>query len=248
MRRMLKPQQVLNLNRGQKGWYSIRNHAGHDDQPAEIRLYGIIGWDVMASEFMNELDTITADAIDVHIASNGGDVFDGVAILNALRAHRATITTYNDAQALSAGSFIMQAGDTRIMMPNSTMMVHDASVGWAMVEGNADDMREFAKEVVKMADMLDATSDNIASVYAERSGIGDTASWRAVMKEETWYTAQAAVDAGLADQVWTKAENKTPVAPRNDTPELPPADPAPEDDPLSDDEYARLLREALQDA
>jgi len=245
MRRMLKPTELLNLNRGQKGWYSIRNHAGHGDQPAEIRLYGIIGWDVTAGDFLNELATISADAIDVHIATNGGDVNDGIAILNALRAHSASITTINDSQALSAGSFIMQAGDTRVMMPNSTMMIHDAMVGFVYAEGNAQDLRDFAAEVIKYADVLDKTSDNIAQIYAERTGNGDAASWRSTMLEETWYSAQEAVTAGLADSIWVKAaENRHIPAPAPET--TPPVQPDPWDaDP---DEYARLLREALQDA
>jgi ATP-dependent protease ClpP protease subunit len=240
MRRLLKPYEVLNLHRGQKGWYSIRNHAGHNDAPAEIRLYGIIGWDVTAGDFLNELATITADAIDVHIATNGGDVNDGIAILNALRVHPATINTINDSQALSAGSFIMQAGDQRTMMPNSTMMIHDAMVGFAYAEGNAADLREFAAEVVKYADLLDKTSDNLASIYAERTGKGDQASWRRVMLDETWYSAQEAVAAGLADTVWTRAAENV------HRPATPPIPPDPWDvDPA---EYARLLREALSDA
>lgn len=244
MRRLLKPHEVLNLHRGQKGWYSIRNHAGHDDQPAQIRLYGIIGWDVTAGDFLNELATITADAIDVHIATDGGFVDDGIAILNALRAHDATITTINDAQALSAGSFIMQAGDTRVMMPNSTMMIHDAMTGLAYAEGNAEDLREFAAQVIKYAEQLDKSSDNIASIYAERTGQGDQASWRQTMRDETWYMAQEAVDAGLADKVWTKAEaenrvsNAKPPAPAP----VPPVETVPEFDPA---EFARQFREAV---
>lgn len=242
-RRLLRPHEVLNLHRGQKGWYSIRNHAGHENQPAQIRLYGIIGWDVTAGDFLNELSTITADAIDVHIATDGGFVDDGIAILNALRAHSADITTINDSQALSAGSFIMQAGEQRVMMPNSTMMIHDAQAGLAYAEGNAEDLREFAAQVIKYADQLDKTSDNLASIYAERTGKGTSGSWRQVMRDETWYSAQEAVDAGLADLVWTKASNqRTPPA----APPAPPADPAPVE--VSDDEYARLLREVLQDA
>ena len=104
MRRMLRPDQVQNLNKGQRGWYTIRNHAGHNDAPAEIRLYGIIGWDVTAGEFISELGTITADAIDVHIASNGGDVFDGVAILNALRANLPASTAIRRARRWPSSS------------------------------------------------------------------------------------------------------------------------------------------------
>jgi ATP-dependent protease ClpP protease subunit len=241
-RRLLKPHEVLNLHRGQKGWYSIRNHAGHDDQPAEIRLYGIIGWDVTAGDFLNELATISAAAIDVHIATDGGDVNDGIAILNALRAHPADITTVNDAQALSAGSFIMQAGDTRVMMPNSTMMIHDAMVGFAYAEGNAKDLRDFAADVLKYADLLDRTSDNIAQIYADRTGKGDMASWRQTMLDETWYSAQEAVSAGLADSVWVRADNRAkPPAPE-------PADLVPDPWDIDPEQLARIMREAFQDA
>jgi ATP-dependent protease ClpP protease subunit len=242
MFKMRKPQDLLNLHRNQKGWYTIRNHAGHDGDAAQIHIYGYIGWDVTAGDFINELGGVTADAIDVHIATNGGDVFDGIAITNALRSHGAAITTINDAQALSAGSFIMQAGDTRVMMPNSTMMIHDASMGFAYAEGNAEDMRRFAEEVVKMATLLDKTSDNIASMYAERAG-GTVADWRSVMQAETWYDPAEAVTAGLADKVYTKsttedAHRKIPTAVVNP--------PAPIEVPVFDAEaFARIIREAV---
>lgn len=127
----------------------------------------------------------------MHINSPGGDVFDGIAILNALRAHKGPVTTIVDGLAASAASFIAQAGATRIMMRNSEMMIHDAS---GLCIGNASDMRE-------MLDLLERTSDNIASVYAERSGTGSVETWRAAMSAETWYSAQEAVAAGLADQM-----------------------------------------------
>jgi hypothetical protein len=78
------------------------------------------------------------------------------------------------------------------MAKNSEMMIHDA---WGLCVGNADDM-------VKMAGELDHFSDNIASIYAAKAG-GDVADWRAAMQAETWYSAQEAVDAGLADRVDT---------------------------------------------
>lgn len=209
MRRLLKPADLANLHRGQKSWYNIKNAAGAKDDPAEIYIYGYIGWDVTAGEFIKEVQAISADKITVRIATNGGDVFDGIAILNALRAHKAEVTTIVDSQALSAGSFIMQAGEQRLMMKNTTVMIHDALTGGAWAEGNSADMREFAKEIVKFADLLDQASDNIASIYAERAG-GDPADWRKLMQDETWYTAEAAVEAGLADAIYDpKAKNST---------------------------------------
>jgi ATP-dependent protease ClpP protease subunit len=76
------------------------------------------------------------------------------------------------------------------MAKNSELMIHDA---WGLCVGNADDM-------VKMAGELDHFSDNIASIYAAKAG-GDIAVWRAAMKAETWYSAEEAVAAGLADRV-----------------------------------------------
>ena len=81
------------------------------------------------------------------------------------------------------------------MAPKASMMIHD---GWTVGVGNASDLR-------KTADLLDKQSDIIASVYADRSGLA-TDFWRARMLEETWYTADEAVEAGLADEVEGKAK------------------------------------------
>lgn len=144
--------------------------------------------------------SVTNADLTVHINSPGGDVFDGIAILNALRAHKGSITTIVDGLAASAASFIAQAGQTRVMARNSEMMIHDAS---GLCIGNASDMRT-------MLDLLDRASDNIASVYAERSGVGDVASWRDAMGKETWYSAEEAVTAGLADSVDGQGESASP--------------------------------------
>jgi hypothetical protein len=70
------------------------------------------------------------------------------------------------------------------------MMIHD---GFSQAIGNAKDMRE-------LADLLDQQSDNIAGVYADRTG-KTTDFWRAKMRAETWYTGEQAVAEGLADYV-----------------------------------------------
>ena len=79
------------------------------------------------------------------------------------------------------------------MARNSELMIHDA---WGLCVGNAADMRD-------LAGRLDHFSDNIASVYADKAG-GDVATWRAAMAAETWYSAEEAVEAGLADRVVTR--------------------------------------------
>jgi len=152
---------------------------------------GAGGWfsdGVSAADFASRLAGIKG-ALDVHINSAGGDVFDGIAIGNSIRGHKGDTTTWNDGIAASIASVIFQAGKRRIAMSGSMGMIHDA---FGICQGNAADM-------AKMAETLSGVSDNIASIYADRSGKGTRDSWRAEMKQERWYTADEMVAAGLAD-------------------------------------------------
>jgi ATP-dependent Clp endopeptidase proteolytic subunit ClpP len=164
---------------------------------ATLRMYGPIdsfgGWfGISAKDVAAALDSLPADVdeIRVRINSPGGEAFEGMAILNMLRAHQAKTVAVVDGLAASAASFLASGLDETVMSPGSQMMIHDAA-GLAL--GQASDMR-------KMAEALDSVSNSIASIYAEATG-ETTEEWRAVMVEETWYTADEAVSAGLADQV-----------------------------------------------
>lgn len=183
--------------------YEIRNQV---DGNAEVFLYDEIGpWGVNASDFVNDLRSITARSITLRIASPGGDVADGLAILNALRSHPAMINTIVEGWAASAASFIAMAGDTIQMAPNSMLMIHDAMT---VCVGNAEEMLETAA-------LLDKHSDNIADVYQRRAG-GTTAEWRQRMRDTTWFTAQEAVDAGLADGIAGETQKKPNQDPETD--------------------------------
>lgn len=174
-----------------------------DGTTALIRLYDPIDgygadWGVSAKEFAAALDGLPANVeeIRLHLNSPGGDVFDGIAIVNALRAQKARVVAIVDGIAASAASFIAASADETIMAANSELMIHDA---WGLVVGNASEMQA-------MADQLNHISDNIASIYAAKAGTGVDV-WRAAMAAETWYSAEEAVAAGLADSV-AKAPEK----------------------------------------
>jgi len=154
----------------------------------DIGDYGWFGG-ITAQEFAAQVAGIKG-AIEVHINSGGGDVFDGIAIGNAIRAHQGDVTTVNDGIAASIASVIFQAGKKRIAQAGSMVMIHDA-FGGCMGD---------AAEMTKTAEILNKVSDNIASIYASRAG-GSPESWRAEMLTEKWYTAEEAVEAGLADEV-----------------------------------------------
>lgn len=177
------------LMQGRADWYRISNAIGGGT--ATIHIYDEISdWGITASDFVRDLSQVSASQLDVHVNSPGGAIFDGLAIMNALRQHPATVNVYVDGLAASIASVIAMAGDRVVMAPNSQMMIHDGS---GLCIGNAAEMRA-------MADLLDRQSNNIADVYASRAG-GTAEEWRDRMTAETWYTAQEAVDAGLADEV-----------------------------------------------
>lgn len=174
-------------------WYAITAEAASDGAPtrAKINIYDAIGgwWGTNASDFVAELDALDVDELEVHVNSPGGAVWDGIAIMNSLRKHRARVTVIVDGLAASAASIVAMAGDEVVMAEGSQMMVHQASGGaW----GNADFMRD-------TAGILDKIDLNLAGIYARRAG-GSRESWLDVMRAETWYNADEAVAAGLADR------------------------------------------------
>ncbi|MCZ4602925.1 phage portal protein [Streptomyces sp. Lzd4kr] len=177
---------------GEQAWYRIANTVDEGGTPvAAVSIYGDIGsWGITAAAFVDELKMIDAPEIRLSVNSPGGEVFDGLAIHNALRSHRAKVTVQVDSLAASIASVIAMAGDRIEMAPHSQMMIHDAQ---GVSCGNPEELREYA-------DFLDRQSDNIAAVYAERAG-GTKAQWRKRMQAETWYFADEAVEAGLADAV-----------------------------------------------
>lgn len=169
-------------------WFKFENKA---DEGAVLYLYDEIGgYGIDALQFVAELNAIEADEITVHINSVGGEVFQGFAIYQALKDHPANVHVIVDALAASIASVIAMAGDKVTMSRNAEMMIHD---GMVTAAGNAAALTE-------MVAMLERVSNNIASVYAERVG-GDVAEWRNAMRKETWYNAEEAVAAGLADEV-----------------------------------------------
>lgn len=190
-------------------WFRVKNAASEDE--ADVYIYDeivpqwVVEWfgeGVSAESLIAQLNEISASTINVRINSPGGALFEAIAIYNALMAHSSTINVYVDSIAASAASIIAMAGDKITMMVGSQMMIHDA-MGIEM--GNAAQLREFAT-------FLDKQSDNVALIYAEKSG-GNPDDFRSLMLAETWLYAQEAVDLGVADEVYERGSNKNKAMP-----------------------------------
>lgn len=162
---------------------------------AEIFLYGPIGdmWTdgISAKQFADRLRDIgQVDRLNIRLNSEGGSVFDGVAIYNTLMRHPADVWMSIDGMALSIASVIAMAGDSITMADNALFMIHEP---YGMVAGTAKDMRE-------MANVLDLNSQNIIDTYAKRTRLPKE-KIAALMAEETWMRAPDALSLGFVDEI-----------------------------------------------
>ncbi|MDK9867042.1 MULTISPECIES: head maturation protease, ClpP-related [Staphylococcus] len=169
----------------------------------EIYIYGDIvsnKWDetdVTAVDFKKELDQLdNVSEIDVHINSAGGNVFEGHAIYNMLKMHKAKVNIYVDALAASIASVIAMSGDTIFMHKNSLMMIHNS---WVMTIGNSKDLRE-------TAELLDKTDQSSNSAYLDKATNLSENELKQMLEAETWLTADEALEKGLADEILGASE------------------------------------------
>ncbi len=161
---------------------------------AKVMLYGAVGawYDEMdAKSVVKKLNALADEQdIEVRINSAGGSVFDGMAIYNTLRGRKGKVRVHVDGLAASIASVIAMAGDEIVMEPGSMMMVHNP---WNVTIGDAEDHRE-------SAELLDKVRDSLVVAYEQKTGI-PRQELVALMDDETWMTAEEAVDRGFATQV-----------------------------------------------
>ena len=149
--------------------------------------------DTSAAGFRDALKSLgDVKNINLHINSPGGSVFEGIAIYNMLKQNPAKVNVYVDGLAASIASVIAMSGDAIFMPKNAMMMIHNP---WTMAVGNADELR-------KQADDLDQiTKASVVTYLNKADGKLDENTLKELMDNETWLTAQEAVDYGLADEV-----------------------------------------------
>ena len=140
-----------------------------------ILLYGDIGEyddNVRSGDIAREL--LEAEAltgkVDVRINSNGGEVYSGIAIFNALKNSKADITIYVDGIAASMASVIALCGKPVQMSRYARLMLHSVQGG---CYGNKDEMKDCIREI-------EALEDTLCEMYATAriTGCVPTRRWR----------------------------------------------------------------------
>mgnify|MGYP001483830666 CR=1 FL=1 len=175
-------------------WAAAPMAAAEED--ATLSIYDVIGVDpwsgngMTAKRVAGALRAIGQRDVTVKINSPGGDVFEGFAIYNELRQHKAKVTVEVMGIAASAAAYIAMAGDEIRMGLGSFMMVHNC---WGMVIGNRNDL---AEAQVTLEQIDNAQID----IFEARTGLARDAIM-AFLDAETFFGARDAVANGFADSL-----------------------------------------------
>ncbi len=170
-----------------------------DETPVEVMIYQDIGDDPFsgnegftAKTFSDALKDIpNTRALDLRINSAGGSVWEGLAIKTRLNEWKGKKTASIDGMAASVASWMAMDKNIELRAPrHAQMFIHDA---WGMCMGNAEDMRSQAKD-------LDTTSQQIAQMYADKSG-RSVDECRSLMKVNSLFTAEQGHEMGFIDKL-----------------------------------------------
>ena len=177
-----------------KHWYSLKASGEAEARSIEVYVYGEIGtWGITANQFVRDLAALDDGVSPIVVAFNsvGGDLFDGLAIHNALSRLGERCTGRVDALAASAASVAVCGAHKVVIASNAMLMIHNP---WTYAAGDAEDLR-------KVATALDQAMEAIIAAYKAKAPDIDEAELRRMVNAETWLTASEAVALGLADAV-----------------------------------------------
>jgi ATP-dependent Clp endopeptidase proteolytic subunit ClpP len=173
-----------------KEWFKVSAKESKEGEViGEVEILDVIDdtFGVNSSQLIASIRAMNVDRIHVAINSPGGNVFSGMGIYSALKAHKAKITTENMGLAASIASIVMMAGDEVFQRENSMMMLHKS---WGITAGNAKELRD-------MAGVLDKIDTQLISIYSAKTKL-DPSIIENYLEAETWFTASEAQEIGLA--------------------------------------------------
>ena len=173
-----------------KKWFDIFSAPAGSDC-TRVSLYDGIGiGETSSNDFVNALNAIKTAKIDLFIKSDGGEIFEGFACYNAIKAHPAEITAHISGLAASIAAYIPLACDKVVMDKNSFLMIHN---GWAQAKGDSEELH-------KQADLLAKLTETMANAIAEKTGkkIDEVL---AAMNADTYLSCEEAKQWGLIDEI-----------------------------------------------
>jgi ATP-dependent Clp endopeptidase proteolytic subunit ClpP len=128
--------------------------------------------------------------IEIHICSDGGDVFSAMAAVDKIANNDVPVHTYCEGMVASAATLLSTSGKKRFISPSSCMLVHQVSSGlW----GN---YMEFKDEIKN----LELIMNLIKSVYLKSTKF-DNKKLDDLLSHDLYLSANECLKHGLVDEV-----------------------------------------------
>jgi len=130
--------------------------------------------------------------ISIYINSPGGSVYDALAIYDTMQYLSNDIQTVGIGVQASAAAFLLSSGakGKRMILPNSTVMIHQPSSG---TKGKVTDMEIDLKESLRIKHRLN-------EIMAKNTG-QKVETIKVDMERDKWMTAEQAKAYGIVDAV-----------------------------------------------
>jgi ATP-dependent protease ClpP protease subunit len=166
------------------------------EKSVDLLIHGVVG-DPYA-----ELDSLSVAGflsqhedkpVNVRVNSEGGFVFDGIAIANALAQHEAPTTATVEGLAASAASVLLTGADTIRMAETATLMVHRS---WVVTMGNR-------AEHAESMEILDLIDRQLTKAFVARTGLSENRVQELLegSGDGTWLDAEQSLELGFIDEI-----------------------------------------------
>ena len=142
-----------------------------------------------------------------YINSPGGSVTAGLAIYDTMQFIKCDVSTIVIGQAASMGSFLANAGapGKRFVLPESRTMIHRVSSGTPATRGSVHVQELEFEDARRHLEESKRLNERLTQLYVRHNTKGKPYDELfETMKFDTFLSAEAAVELGLADEVITK--------------------------------------------
>lgn len=169
----------------------------------EYEVYEFFGLEaVSAKSITDQFPEDINEDITLEVNSNGGLVSVGSEIYTALKNYNGHVTAEVTGMAASAASVAIMGADTVKMSPTAQIMIHKALLTRA--SGNSDDLE-------KAVNALKSSDQSIINAYVSKTGLSEDEIFE-MMKNETFMSANEAIEKGFADELMTFEKDLGAVA------------------------------------
>ena len=129
--------------------------------------------------------------IELHIHSEGGSAFAGLAAYDIIRSLKAPVHTYIDGCAASAATLLFLAGSKRYIHKNSFMLIHQLSA--TVLGGKYEEFRDELKNQEKIM-------HTVKNIYLEKGTLNEE-ELTDLMKHDLWLDSETVMKYGFADEI-----------------------------------------------